>query len=184
MTKILYVGNKPMKADNVAGTGIVWNGPGDVQEVGSESAVKRLLLYPDVWKVAVEKPQAAQFTPPPAPVVSLQQAQAPASTEPPSPSLETPPATEDEQPQAGSTEPPPPSDRFQRADPEQFGPWALIDTDSNDLVELGVMDDPTLKQFVRTHGLNVDCRKKGDALRQLILDVAAPLPATEPPAEG
>lgn len=51
MALIEYVGKKPSRADTLAGTGIVWNGPGDVQEVPDE-AVPRLLMHPDVWAVA------------------------------------------------------------------------------------------------------------------------------------
>lgn len=53
MALIKYVGAKPSRADTVAGTKIVWNGHGDVQEV-PDTAVARLLLHPDVWAVAEE----------------------------------------------------------------------------------------------------------------------------------
>lgn len=45
---IRYVGSKQRKTDNVAGTGLVWNGNGDVQDVPDAAAAK-LLQYPDVW---------------------------------------------------------------------------------------------------------------------------------------
>lgn len=48
MPKIQYVGLKPRKEDNVARTGVVWYGPGDVQEV-PDAAVHALLKHPDVW---------------------------------------------------------------------------------------------------------------------------------------
>lgn len=51
MTKIVYVGKKPMKRDTVAGTGIVWNGPGDVQDV-PDKAVAALLHHTDSWALA------------------------------------------------------------------------------------------------------------------------------------
>ena len=47
---IEYVGKKPRKPDNVAGTGIVWHGPGDVQEVPDPAACARLLRHTDVWR--------------------------------------------------------------------------------------------------------------------------------------
>lgn len=47
---IAYIGKKPVKRDTVAGTGIIWGGFGDVQEVPHKAAVK-LLQHPDVWCV-------------------------------------------------------------------------------------------------------------------------------------
>ena len=49
--EIQYVGKKPVKADNVANTGVVWNGPGDVQKVDA-SVAAQLLAHPDVWAKA------------------------------------------------------------------------------------------------------------------------------------
>ena len=64
MPKIKYIGKKPTKQDNVAGTGKTWNGAGDVQEV-SDLAAERLLKHPDVFALddgaatkAEEKPKA------------------------------------------------------------------------------------------------------------------------------
>lgn len=54
-TAIQYVGDKTRKEDNVAATGTVWNGPGDVQLV-PEAAAPKLLAHPTVWQ---------PFTPPP-----------------------------------------------------------------------------------------------------------------------
>lgn len=51
---IQYVGTKPEKVDNVANTGLVWFGHGDVQEVKDESAAKKLLAFPGVWQEASE----------------------------------------------------------------------------------------------------------------------------------
>ena len=54
---VMYVGSKPTKTDNVAGTGIVWNGHGDVQEVPGK-AVSALLAHGGVWQLveSVEQP--------------------------------------------------------------------------------------------------------------------------------
>ena len=51
MKNVRYIGKKDHKEDNVAGTGIVWNGQGDVQAV-SDSAFAKLILHPDVWENA------------------------------------------------------------------------------------------------------------------------------------
>jgi hypothetical protein len=50
MALIEYVGAKPSKPDNVAGTGIVWHGPGDVQEVPDPAACALLLRHREVWR--------------------------------------------------------------------------------------------------------------------------------------
>lgn len=68
--QVEYVGQKPIKHDNVAGTGIVWNGPGDVQTVPNE-AWARMARHADVWRLkgegarAAVKPVAAAPTPTP-----------------------------------------------------------------------------------------------------------------------
>ena len=49
--KIAYIGHKPVKSDNVAGTGLVWQGYGDVRYVTVEAA-RKLLAFPGVWVVA------------------------------------------------------------------------------------------------------------------------------------
>ena len=51
---IEYVGKKPIKPDNVAGTGIVWHGPGDVQEVPDPAACAKLLRHQDVWREQIK----------------------------------------------------------------------------------------------------------------------------------
>lgn len=48
--KVEYVGVKPEKIDNVAGTGKVWHGQGDVQEVSPEAWAK-LKRHPDIWRI-------------------------------------------------------------------------------------------------------------------------------------
>lgn len=55
MAKIMYVGKKPSKSDNVAGTGIFWSKSGDVQEVEDPEAVEKMLAHPDVWCVVADK---------------------------------------------------------------------------------------------------------------------------------
>jgi hypothetical protein len=49
MPLIKYIGRKDAKADNVAGTGLIWTGHGDTQTV-SKAASLILLQYPDVWE--------------------------------------------------------------------------------------------------------------------------------------
>lgn len=61
MIKIQYIGHKPYKTDNVAGTATVWEGNGDVQDVPDDAAPK-LLRFPGVWQVAEE----AEASKPPA----------------------------------------------------------------------------------------------------------------------
>lgn len=46
--KVEYIGKKPFCIDNVAKSGKVWNGPGDVQEVTPQQA-KILTGYADQW---------------------------------------------------------------------------------------------------------------------------------------
>lgn len=53
MIKIQYIGHKPYKTDNVAGTATVWEGHGDVQDVPDDAAPK-LLRFPGVWQAAEE----------------------------------------------------------------------------------------------------------------------------------
>jgi hypothetical protein len=45
-----YIGKKPRQTDTVAKTGIVWNGPGDVQRVPILE-VSKFLAHPMVWAV-------------------------------------------------------------------------------------------------------------------------------------
>ena len=55
MKKIVYVGLKPQKGDNVAKTGLVWKKQGDVQEVADDEKAAKLLEYPDIWADADAK---------------------------------------------------------------------------------------------------------------------------------
>lgn len=50
MAKIRYIGKKERKTDTIAGTGITWNGHGDVQEVPA-SAVAALLEHTDSFEL-------------------------------------------------------------------------------------------------------------------------------------
>lgn len=52
MAKIEYVGKKPSKKDNVAGTETFWARHGDVQEVTDPEAVEKLLKHTDCWRLA------------------------------------------------------------------------------------------------------------------------------------
>lgn len=53
MIRVEYIGLKPIKTDNVAGTATVWHGAGDVQEVKPEVWAK-LRPYDTVWREAPE----------------------------------------------------------------------------------------------------------------------------------
>lgn len=48
---IRYVGQKPLKTDNVCKTDAVWHGHGADQEVADAVAAK-LLMHPDIWALA------------------------------------------------------------------------------------------------------------------------------------
>lgn len=52
-----YVGKKPFAIDSVGGTGVLWNGHGDIQEVPN-TVGEKLLAYPDQWEEAVPKKTA------------------------------------------------------------------------------------------------------------------------------
>lgn len=45
---VRYIGPKETKTDNLYGTGAVWHGPGDIQQV-PVSAVRKLLSHPRIW---------------------------------------------------------------------------------------------------------------------------------------
>jgi len=71
--KVRYVGKKDRRADTVAGTGLVWEGHGDVQ-LATPQAWDKLRRHPDVWELVVdddEQPEGlglAQAKMPPADV--------------------------------------------------------------------------------------------------------------------
>lgn len=61
--RIAYIGLKPTKTDNVAGTGLTWVA-GQEHEVANLGACAKLLRHADVWAVAgVEAPPAVPETP-------------------------------------------------------------------------------------------------------------------------
>lgn len=51
---VAYVGKKPFAADNVANSGKVWHGAGDVQQVTAAQA-KILTKFPDQWELVDSK---------------------------------------------------------------------------------------------------------------------------------
>jgi hypothetical protein len=61
MTKIRYIGVKPVKFDNVADTGLTWNGAGDVHEVSDPAKASKLLANSLIWDepspAAAKKPE-------------------------------------------------------------------------------------------------------------------------------
>lgn len=71
-----YIGNKPEKVDNVAGTGVIWLGTGDVRAVPIEAWAK-MARHETVWRLAEEQKAAATLeraaaaaAPAPAPVAA------------------------------------------------------------------------------------------------------------------
>lgn len=50
MERVEYLGNKAQKMDNVAWTGVVWFGNGDIQEV-PDGTWEKLSKHPDVWRL-------------------------------------------------------------------------------------------------------------------------------------
>lgn len=56
MVPVKYIGTKDVKTDNVADTGVIWLGHGDVQKVPAR-AWPRLKLHPEVWMDAREAEQ-------------------------------------------------------------------------------------------------------------------------------
>lgn len=67
MTKIRYIGLKPVKHDNVADTGLTWNGAGDVHEVTDPAKACKLLANSLVWDEPEEEAEAKSETNKPAP---------------------------------------------------------------------------------------------------------------------
>lgn len=65
---VRYVGKKPFAYDNVARSGVTWDGCGSIRQV-TDAQAKLLLKYPDQWqlanpsdKEAVEAPVSIQTT--------------------------------------------------------------------------------------------------------------------------
>ncbi|HEY1129136.1 MAG TPA: hypothetical protein VGF12_07015 [Roseateles sp.] len=77
LVQVEYIGAKPIKEDNVAHTGAVWRGEGDVQSVPL-AAWPKLAQHTGVWRLAAgEATPSLSSAPSPTPVVA---------TPPPSPS--------------------------------------------------------------------------------------------------
>jgi len=62
LVPVKYIGKKPTAYDNIARSGVTWNGHGDVQEV-TESQAKMLLKFADQWVLADEADAARVDTP-------------------------------------------------------------------------------------------------------------------------
>ena len=62
-----YVGRKDWTVDSITGSGVTWNGHGDIQPVPEKSA-ERLLKHPDQWElVSVREALTVAQTKPVAP---------------------------------------------------------------------------------------------------------------------
>ena len=59
--------------------------------------------------------------------------------------------------------------KFIHLDDDSTNLYRLRDVESDEIIDLMPFDDDTMKAFVRTNGLKVDLRKKGDELRSLIV---------------
>jgi len=60
VAKIQYIGKKKQKEDNVAGTGTVWNGPGDVQEVNAPlEVIEKIIAHKGVWLLVPDDTKVA-----------------------------------------------------------------------------------------------------------------------------
>lgn len=77
MALIEYIGRKPKKEDNIAGTGTWWLGQGDVQEIADPVAAAKLLAYDTVWRRAAEPEGRKGIPKPPDPGTSARKADAP-----------------------------------------------------------------------------------------------------------
>lgn len=62
LVKIQYVGRKAAAGDNVARSGKIWDGEGDIQEV-TQAQAKILIKYPDQWALAEEGDREMVETP-------------------------------------------------------------------------------------------------------------------------
>lgn len=78
--RVIYVGQKPIKEDNIAGTGAVWRGEGDVQNVPL-AAWPKLAPHRGIWQLAEGVP-VKTLASAPAPPVSPPAAAPVASTAP------------------------------------------------------------------------------------------------------
>lgn len=60
--KIRYIGKKPSRSDTLYGSGLVWEGPGDVQSCNDHGKAKALLRHTDMFEPADS--EAASLAPP------------------------------------------------------------------------------------------------------------------------
>lgn len=67
MKRIVYLGTKPIKGDNVAATGLIWK-RGEVLEVEDDKKAQKLLEHPDIWGDA-DQPYELAKDPEPASLV-------------------------------------------------------------------------------------------------------------------
>lgn len=186
--KVIYVGQKAVKEDNVAGSGAVWMGHGDVQTV-PDAAWLRLSRHSDVWRAAEQEP-----SPPNEPAVLLRgtvpieglggadmEALAPqffgvsetpamaaapkadeASAAAPAVAVAAAGALADAVPTAQASDKSP-----------QFVINMVTEQGVAEPVVLDALDDVGLKAFAarleKEAGLNIDLRKKGDKMREAIV---------------
>lgn len=68
MIDVEYIGTKDRKEDNVSGSGLVWNGSGDIQAVTREQWAK-LQRHPEIWRAIA--PAVTKVSAPAAPQVTL-----------------------------------------------------------------------------------------------------------------
>jgi hypothetical protein len=62
LVAVKYIGKKPAAYDNIARSGVTWNGNGDVQEV-TEAQAAALIKFADQWVLADEEDAARVNTP-------------------------------------------------------------------------------------------------------------------------
>jgi hypothetical protein len=159
MARVKYIGTKPHgRVDTVAGTGVVWSEPGDVQEVTEPKAVVLLLRHKDVWQL--ETPIAI------APVAA-KPAELPLSTEP----AETKPAKP-----AKAEAPADPAPAKGKGGKKKLEPPAEpkyeLEGENGATFVLDTMDDAQLAAFAKDFGIEVAAELTGDALRAELFKAA------------
>jgi hypothetical protein len=157
-----YVGRKPIKADSVARTGIVWNGHGDIQSVPDDKA-GLFLEHPDIWEPVGAMPAGV-------PTLTATLAPTPAPTLAPTPAPTPAPAAvdDDKTPEQGRkhlTVVAPQSDSDSL--------FRIRDEDTDDIIDLNSLDERGLKALCRENGIPVDLRSRGDAFRAAIVTAVA-----------
>jgi hypothetical protein len=164
MARVKYIGTKPQgRADTVAGTGVVWAEPGDVQEVADPKAVILLLRHKDVWQL--ETPIAAAAKP----------AELPVSTEP----AESKPAKPAKAEAPAEPAPAKGKGGKKKAAPEPSAePKYVLEGEGGVEFVLDTMDDAQLAAFGKDFELTWQADLTGDALRAALYEAAT----AEPPA--